>query len=106
VMVYENSDGDEFDCSGVLKGHTQDIKMVKWNSRLDMIFSASYDDTIKSWRYDEVVDDWMANYSIPGHKSTVWCIDFDPTEKYMVSVGDDKQLMIWKVNEKEFVNCG
>lgn len=79
-MVYENSEGAEFDCCGVLKGHTQDVKMVKWNSRLGMIFSASYDDSIKTWRFDEVVDDWMANYTITGHKSTVWSFDFDSSE--------------------------
>jgi WD40 repeat protein len=80
--------------------------MVKWNSRLNMVFSASYDDTIKAWRYDETLDDWVCSYTIKGHTSTVWSLDFDSTENFMVSVSDDRSMMIWMVSEKEFKNCG
>ena len=72
-----------------MNGHSQDVKMVKWNSRLNMIFSASYDDTIRAWRFDEQVDDWVSAYTLKGHSSTVWSIDFDSTEEYLVSVSDD-----------------
>jgi len=54
--------------------------MVKWNSKLGLLFSASYDDTLWSWRFDEAIDDWVSNYTLKGHKSTVWAFDFDASE--------------------------
>ena len=77
--------------------------MVKWNGALEMLFSCSYDDTIKAWIYDESLDDWICSYTILGHESTVWSIDFDPTEKYLLSVGDDMKMMIWEVTKKNYV---
>jgi len=87
----------EYDCLSVLSGHTQDVKHIKWNSRYGMLFSCSYDDTIKGWKYDESVDDWICAYTIEGHTSTVWSIDFDQTEKYLVSVGDDRNMRIYEI---------
>ena len=33
-------------------------------------------------------------------------IDFDASGDYMVSCGEDKNWMIWKINEKTFENKG
>lgn len=90
----------------MLSGHSQDVKMIKWNSRFGMLFSCSYDDTIKGWKYEESVDDWICAYTIEGHSSTVWGLDFDSSEKYMVSCSDDKKIMIWEVNESNFEQKG
>lgn len=64
-----------------------------------MLFSCSYDDTIKAWKYDESVDDWVCAYTIEGHTSTIWSLDFDSTEKFLVSVGDDKNIKIYEISE-------
>lgn len=71
-----------------------------------MIFSASYDDTIRAWRFDEALDDWVCAYTIEGHSSTVWSIDFDATEQYLCSVGEDKDLIIWQISDREYKSCG
>lgn len=76
--------------------------MVKWNGTLNMLFSWSYDDTIRAWNYDESLDDWIWSYTILGHESTVWSIDFDSTEKYLVSVGDDMKMIIWEITKKNY----
>jgi WD40 repeat protein len=101
------NDTFEYDCSSVLSGHTQDVKMIKWNSRYNMVFSCSYDDTIRAWKYEESVDDWICAYTMEGHTSTVWSIDFDKTDKYLVSVGDDMCIMIWEISETGYnrVSC-
>ena len=59
-----------------------------------MVFSASYDDTIRAWKFDEAIDDWICAYTIKGHSSTVWSIDLDASEEYLVSVSDDRTLII------------
>ena len=39
--------GNEYDSAAVLNGHTQDVKMVQWHPTMDVLFSCSYDNTIK-----------------------------------------------------------
>jgi WD40 repeat protein len=72
IWIREVSPDFEFDCVAVASGHVQDVKFVKWHPSENLLFSASYDDTIKCWKYDEQVDDWMCAYTIGGHESTVW----------------------------------
>lgn len=62
----------EFSVSAILSGHAQDIKFVKWHPVENYLFSASYDNTIKCWKYDESVDDWLCSFTMNGHLSTVW----------------------------------
>ena len=71
----------EYDCSAVLTGHTQDVKCVRFHpSSSKHLFSASYDDTVKLWVFDQACEDWIESYSISGvHSSTVWALDFDPS---------------------------
>ena len=63
------------------------------------MFSASYDDTLKAWTYEESVDEWVCKYTISGHTSTAWCLDFDPTGEYLVSCSEDKTWIVWNVTE-------
>jgi len=90
----------------VLSGHSQDIKYVKWHPTKNILFSASYDDTIKCWMYDENIDDWNLQYTIEGHQSTVWSLDFDRTGEFLVSSGEDKRWYVWRVSEQGFENKG
>ena len=39
--------GNEFECVSVLQGHTQDVKMVQWHPTMDVLFSCSYDNSVK-----------------------------------------------------------
>lgn len=62
----------EYSVNGILSGHTQDVKFLKWHPNEDILFSASYDNSIKCWKYEHAADDWLCSYSIEGHLSTVW----------------------------------
>ena len=84
---------------GVLSGHAQDVKSVRWHPERDQLFSASYDDTLKAWSYENSVDEWVCKYTMRGHTSSVWAFDFDPSGKYIVSCSDDKTWIIWSVSE-------
>lgn len=65
----------------MLQEHAQDVKMVTWHPKLEILASASYDDTIKIWKEDE--DDWYCADTLSGHQSTVWSIDFDATGDHL-----------------------
>src|SRR5690606_41162894 len=60
---------------------------------VQLLASASYDDTIKIWRDDD--DDWYCSATLEGHESTVWSIDFDPSGENLVSASADQTLKIW-----------
>lgn len=54
--------------------HTQDVKIVKWSPVENILLSASYDDTIKLHKYDDISDDWACYETFTEHHGTVWCI--------------------------------
>jgi len=49
VWIWEilPEEDDEFDTIAVLTGHSEDVKMVLWHPTMDVLFSCSYDNTIK-----------------------------------------------------------
>lgn len=53
VWIWEVQPGNEFECVSVLQGHTQDVKMVQWHPSTDVLFSCSYDNSIKVPHFDE-----------------------------------------------------
>lgn len=52
---------------------------VTWHPHLDILASASYDNTIKMYKEDPADSDWMCICTLTGHTSTVWSISFDGT---------------------------
>ena len=97
----DEADNDfEFSVNAILSGHAQDVKFVKWHPTKNLLFSASYDNTIKCWKYSESVDDWLCEYTMEGHLSTVWNLDFDPTGNFLCSCS------IWHILDNDFKNKG
>lgn len=80
---------------------------MKWHPNDSLLFSASYDNTIKCWRYDDNVDDWLCTYTMEGHDSTVWQLDFDSSGEFLCSCSDDKTWSVWRmINPQNFENKG
>lgn len=55
VWIWDVQPGNEFDCIAVLQGHTQDVKMVQWHPSADVLFSCSYDNTVKVQGDDDII---------------------------------------------------
>jgi WD40 repeat protein len=118
VWVWErlsSKSGCEFECVSMLDGHSQDVKFVQWHPRQDnVLFSCSYDDTIKVWRGDSEGEDFTCIQTLTNHTSTVWGLavydstpaddaaDQDPTVPYyeppsrLLSCGADLALRLWE----------
>lgn len=115
--MWENENDNDFESVGILQGHVGDVKYIKWHPTRNQLFSCSYDNLMKSWVYDhENADDWINNFTMTAHESTVWCkllfinslleCDFDRTGNYLCSVGDDKNMMVWAISEDNCLNKG
>ena len=78
----------------MLEKHTQDVKFIKWHPFLDVLFSCSYDDTIRIWLEED--DDWLCSHTLIGHTSTVWGLSISSNGKHLVSCSDDKSIILWE----------
>ena len=67
----------EYECAGVLNGHSQDVKHVCWVPQDRSLITASYDETMKHWR-ELRKDDWQCVQTMTAHSGTVWCAAAQP----------------------------
>jgi cytosolic iron-sulfur protein assembly protein CIAO1 len=63
-MMLAGEDDFEFNVSAILSGHSQDVKSIKWHPTKELLFSASYDNTIKCWAYENTADDWLCRFTM------------------------------------------
>lgn len=47
VCIWAANSDDDYECDQELVKHTQDVNMVQWHPLEDLLFSCSYDNTIK-----------------------------------------------------------
>lgn len=69
---------------------------MTWHPHLDILASASYDNTIKIYKEDLSDSDWTCIGTLTGHESTVWSISFDGTGERLASCSDDRTVRIWQ----------
>lgn len=67
-----------------------------WHPNLDILASASYDNTIKMFREDPSDNDWLCFATLQGHESTVWSLSFDQSGRRLASCSDDTTVKIWQ----------
>lgn len=94
IWVWERLESNDFECAGILDGHSQDVKFVRWHPKLPILFSASYDDTIRVWAEDG--GDWWCARTLSGHSSTVWSLSMDRLGTHLVSCSDDRSVNLWE----------
>lgn len=88
---------DEFDCESILDGHTQDVKYVKFHTSINTIlFSCSYDNSIKIWNKSQLEEDWICVNTLNYHINTVWGLCIKDDEMY--SCGEDKRIIGYKTD--------
>lgn len=67
--------------------------MVGWHPSKEVLVSASYDDTVRTWEADE--DDWSPAQILDSHSSTVWAFSFNQSGEHMATAGDDATIRFW-----------
>jgi len=68
--------------------------MVGWHPSKEVLVSASYDDTVRTWEADE--DDWSPAQILDAHTSTVWAFSFNQSGEWMATAGDDATIRLWR----------
>jgi len=68
--------------------------MVGWHPSKEVLVSASYDDTVRTWEADE--DDWSPAQILDTHTSTVWAFSFNQSGEWMATAGDDATIRLWR----------
>lgn len=63
---------------------------------MQLLASASYDDTIKLYAADPYDDEWQCIHTLTAHTATVWTLSFSPCGRYLASAGDDLVIRLWE----------
>ncbi len=110
----DRGDG-EFECLAVLQGHDGDVKSIvfgpshsQWGEGEEVLYSASYDNTIRVWA--EESGEWYCGATLGRggsgehglavgavHSSTVWCLGLTPGGVRLFSGSEDGSIAIWKM---------
>lgn len=106
IWIWEKDEDDfnteDFICKSTFEGHKGDVKMVKFSPREDILFSCSFDETIKIWDLDYSKDDFILINTLNQHNGTVWYIEFNKNGDKFFTCSDDKSIILWGIN----FNCG
>lgn len=85
----------QLELAHTLKAGTERISSVSFDPRNEILATASYDKTIKLWRFDGTLIN-----SIPGHDKAVTSISFSPDGALLASGGKDNTIKIWSRDGK------
>lgn len=94
VWVWDRVDEGEYECGGVLTGHSQDVKYCLWyfplgsHSERPLVISCGYDDTLRVWSDSHRQDDWHCIQTLHQHEGTVWAAAFQKIEHPLEAVHD------------------
>lgn len=74
------------------------MKYVQWANESTLLFSASYDNTIKVWTRDIDEDDWVLVTTIAAHEDTVWCLAIHAPSFHLASVSQSAEVALWDLH--------
>lgn len=103
IWIWEEIGDDDFETVAVLQEHDGDVKCVAWHPEEELLASGSYDNDVRLWRED---DDWGCVEVLRGHKSTVWCVEWEkPQGRRLASCSDDMTIRIWSKQKGWVEEC-
>ncbi|KAI6182386.1 putative cytosolic iron-sulfur protein assembly protein CIAO1-like protein [Aphelenchoides bicaudatus] len=97
VFIWQFDEDNDLDVDVVLQQHSGDVKFVVWSPNEDVLLSGGYDFSLIFYRVDG--DEWTVQQKIQtAHEDTVWNAQFDSSGNYLISVGGDSKMKVWKKN--------
>ena len=74
------------------------MKHVQWANDSTVLFSSSYDNTVKVWTRDLDEDDWVLVTTIPAHSDTVWNLAIHAEKYLLVTVSQSAEVALWDLH--------
>ena len=96
IALWNTSGGKAF---STLKGHTQKVNAIAFNSDGNILFSASTDKTIKMWNLNV----GRQIRTLGNHTDSVNTIAVSRSGTTIASGGKDKIIKLWKLQQREYV---
>ncbi|KAK0705143.1 WD repeat domain-containing protein [Lasiosphaeris hirsuta] len=113
----EGDDGGEWETVAVLNEHEGDVKAIAWcpdvpgrtghgRSSADVLASASYDNTVRTWREDSD-GEWVCVSVLAGHDATVWGLQWEPKPKddktfpRLLTFSADATIRVWTLRQDD-----
>lgn len=78
----------------VLEGHDGSIRSLHWERTSGLLFSGSFDNTIKVW---DIGGCKGQSYTLRGHKGKIKGLAYVAGSKQLISAGSDKRMVVWKI---------
>ncbi len=90
-----------FTMQAQIPAHMNSIYGIATHPNLPIIATASQDKSIKIWHADDyrLLKILSIDKNGEGHKHTVNSLLWDNTGKYLVSAGDDRQIIVWEFTD-------
>ncbi|EGR33235.1 WDs protein, putative [Ichthyophthirius multifiliis] len=92
IKIWEKS---EFKLIQTLEGHTQGIKVLKYDQSSRILASGGKDKQILIWR---PIPLWEKIHILNGHSQKITCLQFQ-NEKTLISGSEDGNLIIWDIEK-------
>lgn len=106
---------DEWETIAVLNEHEADVKALAWcpdvpgrarrgTYGVDVLASASYDDTVRVWREDADAE-WVCVAALEGHAGTVWGVEWEARPRQgdrfprLLSFSADATVRVWTLDQ-------
>ena len=85
----------------VLDGHTNTVSCVVYSAVHGLLYSASWDKTVKVWKEGECLR------TLEGHEATVWSVlPVDDADGRVLSASGDRTIKLWKETACEVTYSG
>ncbi|EDR26998.1 protein CIAO1, putative [Entamoeba dispar SAW760] len=84
VWLWKSYSGIDYECCSVLTGHNGDVKTVLFHPSGTILFSGSFDGTIKVWKGEEETE-WSELQTIQTYGKTVWDLKITKEGKFVVA---------------------
>lgn len=86
----------------ILKGHTETVTCINFNSDNTKLVSGSADKTVKLW----VTISGQLLHTFTGHTAQVNSVAFSPDQKVIASGSEDKSINLWSMANHEVQTLG